>query len=312
MRCLVTGASGFLGSWLVRQLLERGHSVTVLMRGVPERRRVGDWLERVRIVNGSFESSENLRERIAEATIDAFFHLAWSGVTADYREDTEQISTNVVGSLKMWELARDIGCKHWIGLGSQAEYGPSGIVLHEDLAARPVTAYGVAKLASGLLTEKLSEMAGIRHTWVRLLAVYGPGDDRKHLIPLVIQTLYAGGKPALTEGEQQWDYLYVEDAAKALSLIAEVGATGTLNLSAGKTVQVRRLVELIRDLVDPRLPLGFGDVPYTTDQLMHLEADISRLHSVTGWLPETPLHEGLRRTVESFKRENAENCRLTQ
>jgi UDP-glucose 4-epimerase len=312
MRCIVTGASGFLGSWLVRQLLERGHSVIVLMRGVPQRRRVGDWLERVRIVKGSIESAEYLCERLADEPIDAFFHLAWSGVTAEYRDGTEQISMNVVGCLKMWELARDIGCKHWIGLGSQAEYGPTGKVLHEDLAASPATAYGVAKLACGLLTGKLSELAGIRHTWVRLLAVYGPGDDPKHLIPSVIQTLCAGRKPALTRGEQQWDYLYVEDAAKALSSIAEAGATGTLNLSAGKTVQIRRLVEMIRDFVDPHLPLGFGDIPYTADQLMHLEADIGRLHSATGWHPETPLQEGLRRTVECFKSENAENCRLTQ
>jgi len=312
MRCLVTGASGFLGSHLVRQLLKRGHSVTVLMRGELQARRVGDWLDRVRVVQGSLESTESLREKLAHETIDVFFHLAWFGVTAEYRNDTEQISKNVVGCLRLWELARDIGCKHWIGIGSQAEYGPSKEVLHEDLAPRPVTAYGVAKLTSGMLTGKMSEMAGIRHTWVRLLAIYGPGDDPRHLIPTVIQTLCAGRKPPLTKGEQKWDYLYVEDAAKALSLIAEAGVAGTLNLGFGKTVVLRRLVERIRDLVNPHLALGFGDVPYRADQVMRLEADISRLQSATGWNPETSLQEGLRRTVEWFRSENAENCRLVE
>ncbi len=303
MRCFVTGASGFLGSWLVRQLLERGHSVTVLMRGEPQAQRVGDWLDRVRLVRGSLESTEVLREQLAQETIDVFFHLAWSGVTAEYRNDTEQIFTNVVGGLRLWELARDIGCKHWIGLGSQAEYGPSEEVMHEDLDPKPVTAYGVAKLASGMLTGKMSEMAGIRHTWVRLLAIYGPEDDPRHLIPSVIQTLCAGRKPALTRGEQKWDYLYVEDAARALCSIAEARATGTLNLASGETIELRRLVEQIRDLVNSHLPLGFGDVPYRTDQVMHLEADISRLQSATGWKPETSLEVGLRRTVEWFKTE---------
>jgi UDP-glucose 4-epimerase len=312
MRCLVSGASGFLGSHLVRQLLERGHSVTALMRGEPQARRTEDWLDRVRILKGSLESAETLREKLDNESIDAFFHLAWFGVTAEYRNDTAQISTNVVGCVRLWELAKDLGCKHWIGLGSQAEYGPCETVLREDLVPGPVTAYGVAKLACGVLTAKMSEMAGIRHTWVRLLAIYGPGDDPRHLIPSVIQTLCAGRKPALTRGEQRWDYLYVEDAAKALCCIAESGATGTLNLSSGKTVIVRRLVERIREFVDPRLPLGFGDIPYKTDQLMHLEADIGRLQSATGWHPEVPLQEGLRRTVEWFRNEDAKTSRKPQ
>jgi nucleoside-diphosphate-sugar epimerase len=155
-----------------------------------------------------------------------------------------------------------------------------------------------------MLTGKMSEMAGMRHTWVRLLAVYGPGDDPGHLIPTVIQSLRAGKKPALTSGEQQWDYLYIEDAAKALCSIAESRATGTFNLSSGASVRIRDMVERIRDFVDPSLPLGFGEVPYRPDQVMHLKAEISRLHSATGWAPHTSLEEGLRRTVEWFKTES--------
>ena len=304
MRCFVTGASGFLGSWLVRQLLEDGYSVTVLMRGEPQPGRAGDWLDRVRIVRVSLEDAGSLRDKLADETIDVFFHLAWFGVTAEFRNSTEQISTNVVGCLRLWELARDMGCKHWIGLGSQAEYGPYDEVLNEDLPARPTTAYGTAKLACRMLTGKMSEMAGMRHTWVRLLAVYGPGDDPGHLIPTVIQSLRAGKKPALTSGEQQWDYLYIEDAAKALCSIAESRATGTFNLSSGASVRIRDMVERIRDFVDPSLPLGFGEVPYRPDQVMHLKAEISRLHSATGWAPHTSLEEGLRRTVEWFKTES--------
>ena len=92
MRCLVAGASGFLGSHLVRQLLERGHSVTVLMREESQAWRTGDWLDRVRIVKGSLESAETVREKFHNESIDAFFHLARFGVTAEYRNDTEQIS----------------------------------------------------------------------------------------------------------------------------------------------------------------------------------------------------------------------------
>jgi UDP-glucose 4-epimerase len=303
MRCLVTGASGFLGSWLVRQLLREGHSVIVLMRAEPQARRASDWLDRVSIVQGSLEDPTSLSKRLAADSVDVFFHLAWFGVSARCRNDTAQISTNVVGCVRLWEIARDIGCKHWIGLGSQAEYGPRLEVLQEDLPLRPATAYGVAKLASAMLTAKMSEMADIRHTWVRLAAVYGPGDDPRHLIPSAILALLAGKKPALTMGEQKWDYLYVEDAAKALARIAATGATGSLNLASGETVVIRKLVEHIRALVNPDLPLGFGDDSYRDDQVMHLEPDIRRLRSATGWEPEVPLDEGLRRTVQWYREE---------
>jgi UDP-glucose 4-epimerase len=176
-------------------------------------------------------------------------------------------------------------------------------VSQEDLPLRPVTAYGVAKLASAVLTAKMSEMVDIRHTWVRLAAVYGPGDDPKHLIPSTIRTLLAGKKPALTLGEQRWDYLYVEDAAKALVRIAATGATGILNLASGETIVIRKLVEHIRALVDPALPLGFGDDAYRDDQVMHLEPDIARLRSATGWEREVSLDDGLRRTIAWYREE---------
>jgi nucleoside-diphosphate-sugar epimerase len=303
MRCLVTGASGFLGSHLVRQLLVEGHEVIALMRESSQPHRVSDWIDQVRLVRGTLEDVPAISLKLADDSFDVCFHLAWFGVTAEYRNDPAQIATNVVGTLNLWKLAREKGCRHWIGLGSQAEYGPSDAVLHENLIARPATAYGVAKLASGMLTEKMSEMAGMLHTWVRLLAVYGPGDDPKHLIPAVIETLLAGNRPALTRGEQRWDYLYVVDAARALCRVAETKAVGTMNLACGETVILRDLVTRIRDMIDPRLPIGFGDIPYRPDQVMHLEADITRLRAATGWKPQTSLEEGLRRTVEWFRNE---------
>jgi nucleoside-diphosphate-sugar epimerase len=295
------GASGFLGSWLVPQLLRDGHSVTVLLRGQPQAHRAGHWLNCVRVVYGSFEDCAGLGKDLAGETIDVFFHLAWSGVTAGYRNDVSQISRNVIGCVRLWEMARDLGCRHWIGLGSQAEYGPREDVLKEDLPLRPATACGVAKVASAMLTAKMSEIAGMKHTWVRLLAAYGPGDDPQHLIPSTIQILLAGKRPALTKGEQRWDYLYAGDAAKALVRIAATGATGSLNLASGQTVVIRKMIECLSAMVGPDLPLGFGDVAYGSGQAMRLEADISRLRLATGWKPDVSLEEGLRRTVAWHK-----------
>jgi nucleoside-diphosphate-sugar epimerase len=286
---------------LVRELIRRGHTVAALMRNRSPDRRTADWIDRVEIVHGSFDDTTALRECLSVAPGDVFFHLAWTGVKADFRNQAYQISTNVAGTLHLWELANQSGCKHWIGLGSQAEYGFYQCALHENLPTRPVSAYGVAKLACGMLTAKMSELAGMRHSTVRLVSAYGPGDDPRTMISSIIKTLLDGGTPAMTKGEQVWDYLYVDDAARALCSIAESGAVGVFNLASGTTVRIREVAEQIRDLIDPHLSLGLGQLPYRPDQIMHLEGDISRLTSATGWMPQVSLEEGLLRAVEWYR-----------
>lgn len=306
MRCLVTGASGHLGSILTRRLIAEGAEVAVLVRPQSDLWRLRDALNQVAVLHADLADLAPVREALAAVAPEIVFHLAWYGVTSDYRDDPEQITRNVTGSLELLRLARSAGCRRWVGLGSQAEYGHYAGVLTEGLPAHPVTAYGVAKLCVGLLTQKLGVLLGMRVVWLRLLATYGPGDDERHLIPATIRTLLAGEKPTLTLGEQRWDYLYVEDAAEAIYRAAtNDAADGVYNLGSGETRTIRDIVERIRDLIDPALPLGFGDIPYRPDQVMHLQADISRLQIATGWAPQTGLDEGLRRTVDWYRSRRA-------
>jgi nucleoside-diphosphate-sugar epimerase len=122
------------------------------------------------------------------------------------------------------------------------------------------------------------------------------------MIPSVTTSLLAGKRPSLTPGEQVWDFLYVEDAVRALVALAESNsASGVFNLGSGAPLTIRNVVTQIRDAIDPALDLGFGDLPYPPGQVMHLEADISRLRAATRWTPEISLPEGIRRTVEWHK-----------
>lgn len=298
MSFLVTGASGHLGSHLTKRLVEQGEDVSVLVRKESDLWRLADVIDRVRIFHGGLDDIETARDAIAEFRPETVFHLGWNGVTSEFRNDPAQVMSNVTGGLKLFEIAQDHGCRCWIGVGSQAEYGPYNGTLHEDLPARPQTVYGVSKLCLGLLTEKLCRLAGIRFVWLRLVASYGPKDDARHLIPSVINQLLRGEKPALTPGEQKWDYLYVDDAVKAIHLAGvRPEASGFYNLSSGEAHTVLGIVERIRDIIDPSLPLGIGEIAYRPDQVMHLQADITKLQAAIGWRPQTTLDEGLQRTV---------------
>ncbi len=285
MRCLVTGASGHLGSHLTRLLLDRGHSVTALVRPSSD-------LWRLEGISGRITLVRNMHEIPADAC-ETIFHLAWAGVTAASRDLPENIVANVITTLQLFEIARAAGCQCWIGIGSQAEYGPQNGVLKENFSPDPRTPYGVAKLCLGNLLAALCQQADIRFVWLRLTAAYGPMDDATHLIPTVINALLSGQCPLLTNGKQQWDYLYVEDAANAIyqtSLMREV--QGTFNLAAGCAPTVRSIVERIRDMVDPSLPVQFGD-----RSVESLRADSQKLREATGWRPETNLESGLSKTL---------------
>jgi len=302
MRCLVTGASGHLGSYLTRLLLSRGHEVIVFVRPQSDLWRISDVLSQTKLIRGDLSDIDRVTPQIMSVAPEVIFHLAWYGVTNEYRNDPNQINHNLIGSLRLLQAAQKSGCNCWIGMGSQAEYGPYNGTLREDLPTWPMTTYGVTKLCVGLLSRQLCEMADTRYIWLRLLATYGPKDDVHHLIPQVILKLLAREKPSLTPGEQRWDYLYVADAAEAIYQVAQnPQAQGVFNLGSGETYTVRSIAELIRDMIDTSLPLDFGETPYRYDQVMRLQADISKLKNATGWEPKTSLDRGLEQAIEWYR-----------
>jgi UDP-glucose 4-epimerase len=302
MRCLVTGASGHLGSYLTRLLVSRGVEVTVLVRPTSDIWRLEGILDRIRLIRGGLEDPAAAAKELGAAAADTVFHLAWSGTTLDRRNCPSALIDNVTGSLEFYRLCRQAGCRCWIGIGSQAEYGPQTMRLSEDMLPRPDSLYGISKLYLGRLLAALCEQSGVRFVWLRLLASYGPKDDPRHLIPSVIEQLLAGVRPSLTEGNQLWDYLYVEDAAEAIYSGAILpSVTGFYNLGSGRPETVRSIVERLRNMIDPALSLGFEERPAVPQTAETVYGDITKLHAATGWYPQTHLEDGLCKTLEWHK-----------
>src|SRR3954469_25853583 len=152
MRSLVTGASGHLGSYLTRRLVDEGFEVVALVREQSDLWRLGDVRGRVEVVRADLSNITRAAPAILKAKPEAVFHLAWWGVTGGFKNDPGQVTSNVTGSLELFEAVRAAGCNLWVGTGSQAEYGAPDGVLTEETPVNPQTAYGTAKLAVGLLT----------------------------------------------------------------------------------------------------------------------------------------------------------------
>lgn len=306
MRILLTGATGFLGAHVLRHLLrEDRHEAAVLVRPTSDTWRIAELLPRVRRIEGDLRDLAAVEPALAHFAPQTVLHLAWDGVGNQDRNNLKQ-TRNLECSVQLLELVQRCGAKHWIALGSQAEYGPYTQRIPEDAPPRPTTLYGVTKLSAGLLTQELCHRLAVRFAWLRLFSSYGEMDNPGWLIPDLILRLLKGQRPALTAGTQQWDYLYVHDAAAAICAVAEhPDAAGIFNLGSGQTHTIRSVVEKVRDLINPRLPLGFGEVPFRPNQVMHLQADIERLRGEVGFSPRVALDDGLARTVEWYREQRS-------
>jgi UDP-glucose 4-epimerase len=302
MRALVTGATGFIGSFLVKKLIQEKYTVAVLIRPNSDTWRLKNTLSNMKVIPGELTTIEKANDQICIFEPELVFHLGWYGVGNIYRDNLEQVNQNLYGSIKLLEIAAHAGCRHWIGLGSQAEYGRYDKIINEDFQPHPNTLYGITKLSTCLLSQKLCNMYKINYSWLRLFSTYGPFDAPQWMIPYTILKLLKNEKPSLTFGEQRWDYLYVEDIADALFKVSTSReAIGIFNLGSGEAFPIRSIVENMRNLINPYLPIGFGEIPYAPDQIMHLQSDISRLKRATGWFPKINMQEGLIRTIDWFK-----------
>ena len=299
-RVLLTGASGFVGAAVLRQMVMQRRDVAVLLREASDTTRIDDLLGRVPVIRGDATRIEDARAAIAAFSPDCVVHLAWQGVKGADRNSQVQLE-NLPAAIALHRLAVDLGVARIIGMGSQAEYGPQGGRISEDTPTRPTTLYGAAKLATGILLERAAATAGQSFAWLRLFSSYGPGDDPSWMIPYLVDRLLAGERPSLTAAEQVWDYIHVDDAAAAVVAMTESDASGMFNLGSGTARPLRDIVVMVRDLIDPSLPVGFGEVPYRADQVMHLEADVSRLRAATGWSPAVDLRTGLRDLVDHHR-----------
>ncbi len=304
-RILITGATGFIGARIAERLHERGHALALLIRSPKPTDRAAAIYGQCEMIVGDLQSPASYADAVHAFRPDTLLHAAWTGVAGADRNDPRQIA-NIAATAALLEAAIAAGIESFLGLGSQAEYGPQNCKLDERAPVEPTTLYGLSKLAACRVTESMCRLKQLRHAWLRVFSVYGPRDNPAWLIPSLIANLKAGEVPALTQCEQIWDFLYIDDAADAaVAVLENSSASGIFNLGSGEGRPLREAIMLLRDSVRPDAELGIGQIPYRPDQVMHLEADMTRLRDATGWQAATELKTGLQATVRWF-------CRLEE
>ena len=290
-KIIVTGATGAVGSAVVRRALVKGKEITCIVHRGSKRLGNLPQSDKVHIVECDLHDYCTLS---LEGMYDAFIHLSWEKTFGASRDDAEIQTRNIQYTLDAVQLAHRCGCSVFVGAGSQAEYGIQSVDLTPDLPVKPESGYGIAKYAAGKLSAMLCKSLGMRQCWVRILSVYGPNDGENSLISYLIRELKAGNSPQLTKCEQMWDYLYADDAADAILAIAENGKEGkAYPLGSGNARMLSEYVEDIKNVINPTLSVQFGSKEYYPHQPMHLVADIKELTLDTGWKPSRSFKDGM-------------------
>jgi len=300
-KAIVTGCTGAVGVALIEELIKEGWQVIAVPRVNSKRRSSIPNNENVYIIPCDLEYIEYLASKVVEQC-DVFYHLAWDGTYGSDRLDCERQNKNVAYTLKAVRVAKKLGCKKFIGVGSQSECGYQSGVLNADVICRPDTPYGASKLSACYMSRILCEQLGMEQIWCRILSIYGPHDGSYTMMMSVIRSFLRGESPACTEGKQVWDYMYSKDAAKALRLVGECGRKGTVYyLASGKSRLLKDYIIAVRDEIDRNLTIGFGERPYFPNQVMRLEADISDLQRDTGFELDYTFEEGIKETIQWVK-----------
>ena len=290
-----------IGMALTKYYMEQGVTVYAVYR--PDSKRAVRIPESDMVIKIPCDIKDLLRltgPNIEWMNCDTFFHLGWAGTTGEDRNDPLVQERNIEYTLEAVQLAKRIGCKTFVGAGSQAEYGPTENVLTAETPAFPINSYGISKLAAGSLSRILCKQYGIKHIWTRILSVYGPGDTERSIIMQAIKAFRRGEDFSMTLGEQLWDYIYSEDAAKIMALLSEKGEDGSIYcVSGGKAEELYKYIEVIRDKLSPNAKLLRGALPYPEGQVMHLVSDAA-YKNVTGYAPETSFDKGIEKTIAWF------------
>ncbi len=307
-RVLVTGASGFIGSHIVRRLIRDGHSVSVLARPTSSWGRLEDLRDSFTVIPIDITDKEALVPALRELQPEWVFHMANAGLYGGASGTDEQVArVNVLGLINLLEALSDVPYEAFINGASSAEYGPKHAPMKESDVCEPMSTYAVTKLAATSYATMIARLKGKPIVSTRFFSPFGPGDDERRLVPTLIRTMLAGGE-ATVAPEAMRDYIYIDDAVSALISLAEHSdknlLTGQiLNLGTGIGIRARHVAEVVAAAtgVTPTIVWNNTQLRYWDSSVW--QADMTKTFSLTSWRPETSFEQGIAATV-SWIRDN--------
>ena len=302
-RVLVTGASGFIGSFLVETLVRRGAVVHCLLRPSSSTRHLRVVLDSIQIHRAGLTESEALAEAAAAAHPETVFHLAATGATDVHVSPLWATQVNVEGTLNLLQ-ALDGDYRVFVNTGTCHEYGDNPPPFCEGQDPRPELAYAITKTAAWRFCQYYHKNEGWPIVTVRPFSVYGPRQAANTFVSACLRAAKGRLPFDMTPGEQTRDWIYVQDVVEGLLRAAEepAGIGGTFNLCTGHETSLYEVAEIIvREVAAqqglPPVAINRGALAYREAEIWRLVGSPAYARDVLGWTARTSLENGLRQTI---------------
>lgn len=299
---LLTGASGFIGKYLLSRLIENKIKVICLVRNEIEC--LGsEWVQQICLPE--FTADKILRA-LDNISAEVVFHLAAYGVNPHARLPLEMINVNLMSFVALLMAIKDRPPKQIIHIGTCSEYAlaEKDQLINEAHPLHPWSIYGASKISSALYGLTVADQFNLPFIHLRLFGVYGPGEASYRLAPSLIQKLLVGEKVELSPGRQIRDFLYVEDVVDALIAAGNLPPQRDIfNICSSYPISVRDFALQVGSLmVSSNNLLNFGALDYRVGEPMWLVGDNRKFCKMTAWKPMTSLKDGLTRMIANGRK----------
>lgn len=295
---IITGGNGFVGGNTVRYFLSQGCKVLSVDRAdAPAFEAEG-----LTYLKCDVFDARALRSSLPGGVYDTFIHFAWAGSAGEARTDYDLQMRNALMTVECLKTAAAIGCGRFVCAGSIMEYEVEAAVHAQGSRPGMGYIYGMGKHAAHCLCKPVAAQLGIDLIWPMITNAYGPGERSPRFVNTTLRKIINGEPLRFTAATQNYDFVYVEDVARAFYLIARHGKPFCeYMIGSGNARPLREFIlEMQRALAPDAVPL-FGDVPFTGTNMPLETFSIADTARDTGFAPQVGFAEGARRTMEWLK-----------
>lgn len=300
-KAIITGANGYVGSAVCRELASLDVEVIAIVRH-PEAdiSRIVD-IKGIRIVYSDLSDFGKLSEVIQDKDVDILYHFAWIGSAGPLRGDIDVQMKNVQYTCDTVKACAEMGCKRFVFASSIMEYEIQA-TMETDVTPSTNTLYSSAKIAADYMARTIAGSLGIEYIRAVISNIYGPGETSPRLINTSIRKMLKGEHCAFSAGEQLYDFIYINDAAKAFAAVGEMGRSNcTYYIGSLEPKPLKEFLLEMRDCVDPEIEIGLGELPFNGVSLTYEEFDIYAVKNDTGFTPKVSFEDGIKNTVAWIK-----------
>lgn len=294
---IVTGASGFVGNATVNELLNNGYTVYAVIRD-KSKFKFSNYDRCIPVVCDLSEI-DKLGKFVSNKDISYFYNFAWGGTSGEKRADPNIQLDNVKFTIECLKVAKKIGCSRFINAGSIMEIETIKAAFSQGNKPGLGYIYGSAKLVSHTMCKSVAASLGIDLIWPMITNAYGVGEVSARLVNTTIQKCIRGENPQFTAATQNYDFVYIDDVARAFRLIAEEGHPFSDYLIGSSNAKpLKQFLLEMKNEVAPTIDFLFGNVPFTGVNLELSDFDCSLTEKDTGFKANISFAEGCRKTYD--------------